>query len=228
MFSGIVPWYDCLNRLLSLRRDVYWRRTLVQGLTLPENPRVLDLAAGTLDVSLELAQQLPRVQIVAADFSLKMLLKGKEKLPESSSVGGIFPVVADAYTLPASAGQFDAVTMAFGIRNLLDRPAGLREIYRILKPGGIIAVLEFVPPEKGWLLKFYRLYLQRLLPLVGKVLSQHAFAYYYLAQSITNFPPAPVFCRQIQEAGFHQVRGHSLTHGIAYLFYGRKPFPTNE
>ena len=222
MFSGIAPWYDFLNRLLSLRRDVVWRQELVKGIGLAPQATVLDLAAGTLDVSLEIIRQKPGSQVAAADFSLAMLCKGKEKLKSAGVESSIFPVAADAYALPFTEARFDAVTIAFGIRNLPDRITALREMHRVLRPGGMVAILEFIPPERGLLQNVYKFYLNRLLPLVGRIFSNHTFAYSYLAESINNFPTAEAFCRQMQAAGFRQVRWRVLTFGVACLFYGEK------
>jgi demethylmenaquinone methyltransferase/2-methoxy-6-polyprenyl-1,4-benzoquinol methylase len=222
MFSGIAPWYDFLNRLLSLRRDVVWRQELVKGIGLAPQATVLDLAAGTLDVSLEIIRQKPGSQVAAADFSLAMLCKGKEKLKSAGVESSILPVAADAYALPFTEARFDAVTIAFGIRNLPDRITALRDMHRVLRPGGMVAILEFIPPDSGWLQNLYKLYLNRLLPLVGRIFSQHTFAYSYLAESIVNFPKAEAFCRQMQAAGFRQVRWRPLTFGVACLFYGEK------
>jgi demethylmenaquinone methyltransferase / 2-methoxy-6-polyprenyl-1,4-benzoquinol methylase len=223
MFSGIAPWYDFLNRLLSLRQDVVWRQELVHGIGLPRHARVLDLAAGTLDVSLEIIRQRPASRVVAADFSLAMLLKGKEKMPKNQTAGSIVPVAADAFDLPFFESRFDAVTIAFGIRNLPERAAALREIHRVLRPGGIAAILEFIPPESGWLQSMYKVYLNGVLPVIGRIFSHHAFAYRYLAESIQAFPSAQVFSQQMQEAGFRQVRHRALTFGVVGLFYGQKP-----
>jgi demethylmenaquinone methyltransferase/2-methoxy-6-polyprenyl-1,4-benzoquinol methylase len=209
--------------LLSLRRDVVWRQELVKGIGLAPQATVLDLAAGTLDVSLEFVRQKPSSQVMAADFSLAMLLKGKKKLNTRRAASKILPVAADAYALPFTEARFDAVTIAFGIRNLPDRITALREMHRVLRPGGMVAILEFIPPEHGWLQNLYKLYLNRLLPLVGRIFSQHTFAYSYLAESIVNFPKAEAFCRQMQEAGFRQVRHRALTFGVVCLFYGQKP-----
>ncbi len=221
MFSGIVPWYDLLNRGLSLGRDIYWRRELVRGLSLPPGALVLDVAAGTLDVSLEVVRQFPDTRVLAADFSLPMLLRGQQKL-RASRRRGIFPVAADANALPFPAASVDALTIAFGIRNLPDHRRALEEMHRVLRPGGTLAILEFVPPTRGCLARLYELYLTRLLPLVGRRLSRHAYAYSYLAASILSFPPAPAFARLLQESGFQQVRWHLLTLGIVGLFYGEK------
>jgi demethylmenaquinone methyltransferase/2-methoxy-6-polyprenyl-1,4-benzoquinol methylase len=222
MFSGIAPWYDFLNRLLSLRRDVFWRQELVRGIGLARDARVLDLAAGTLDVSLEINRQRPSGRVAAADFSLAMLRQGKEKLKSGRAESSILPVAADAFALPFGQGRFDAVTIAFGIRNLPDRAAALGEMHRVLKPGGVLAILEFIPPESGWRQNLYKIYLNRLLPAVGRLFSQHSFAYSYLAESINAFPTAGAFCREMQAAGFAEVRQRALTFGVAYLFFGRK------
>lgn len=222
MFSGIAPWYDFLNHLLSLRHDVVWRQKLVKGIGLPPKATILDLAAGTLDVSLEIIRQRPDSQVAAADFSLAMLFKGKSKLKVGGTASSIFPVAADAYALPFAEARFDAITIAFGIRNLQDRVTALREMHRVMKPGGTLAILEFIPPERGWLQTMYKFYLNRLLPLVGRLFSQHAFAYSYLAESIKNFPTAENFRRQVQAAGFRRVWPQPLTFGVVCLFFGEK------
>jgi demethylmenaquinone methyltransferase/2-methoxy-6-polyprenyl-1,4-benzoquinol methylase len=220
MFSSIVPWYDFLNRSLSLGQDIIWRRELVAGLQLPPDPLVLDLAAGTLDVALELVRQFPRARVVAGDFSLPMLQRGREKL--ASRENRIHPVVADAYALPFPPQTFDALTIAFGVRNLPDHAAALVEMHRVLKPGGSLAILEFVPPTGAGLTKVYELYLTRLLPLIGRLLSRHAFAYRYLAESILHFPPAPAFAQRLSAAGWQNVRWQGLTLGIVGIFYGTR------
>jgi demethylmenaquinone methyltransferase/2-methoxy-6-polyprenyl-1,4-benzoquinol methylase len=228
MFSGIAPWYDFLNHLLSLQRDVVWRQELVQGLQLGPGSTVLDLAAGTLDVSLEIVRQRPDSVVAAADFSLAMLAKGKEKLTSGPGAGSILPVAADAYALPFPAAHFDALTIAFGIRNVPDRLTALREMHRVLRPGGIVGILEFIPPDKGWLQNLYKLYLNGVLPIIGRIFSQHAFAYSYLAESINQFPKAGEFCRYLAEAGFDRVQSRVLTFGIVGLFYGEKAGPSRN
>lgn len=219
MFSGIVPWYDFLNRSLSLGRDVSWRRALVRGLRLPPHPLVLDLAAGTLDVSLEIIRQHPQARVMAVDFSLPMLQRGRAKLGGRGRCS-IAPLAADAYALPFLGASFDALTIAFGIRNLPHHLLALHEMRRVLKPGGMVAILEFVPPASGWLAGVYTIYLTRLLPLVGRLFSRHTFAYSYLAESILQFPPAPAFGLLMESAGFQEVHWRTLTMGIVSLFYG--------
>jgi len=219
MFSGIVPWYDFLNHSLSLGQDVLWRRALVQGLRLPPGALVLDLAAGTMDVALALRQHHPQARVLGADFSLAMLRRGQEKLRRRGQTG-IFPLAGDANALPFPDGTFDALTIAFGVRNLPDHTWALQEMHRVLKPGGMVAILEFVPPSRGWLARAYGLYLTRLLPLIGRLFSRHASAYSYLAHSILHFPPAPEFARLLATVGFRDVCWQALTAGIVALFYG--------
>ncbi|MGQ9921148.1 MAG: ubiquinone/menaquinone biosynthesis methyltransferase [Desulfobacca sp.] len=219
MFSGIVPWYDFLNRSLSLGQDVSWRRALVRGLRLPPHPLVLDLAAGTLDVSLEIVRQHPQARVMAVDFSLPMLQKGREKLLARQQAG-IVPVAGDAYALPFPAATFDALTIAFGVRNLPDHRQALQEMHRVLKPGGMVGILEFVPPGGGLSANLYAIYLTRLLPLVGRLLSRHSLAYSYLAESILHFPLAPAFGELLTSADFQEVQWRTLTMGIVGLFYG--------
>ncbi len=115
-------------------------------------------------------------------------MRGKEKLKLVESAGSILPVAADALALPFPGAEFDAVTIAFGVRNLPDRVAALKEMYRVLRPQGILAILEFIPPARGWLQNTYKLYLNLILPLIGRIFSQHTFAYSYLAESINKFP----------------------------------------
>jgi demethylmenaquinone methyltransferase / 2-methoxy-6-polyprenyl-1,4-benzoquinol methylase len=184
--------------------------------------KVLDLAAGTFDVSLEIIRQKPDSKVIAADFSLAMLLQGREKLPAAEAVGSISPVAADAFALPFPQARFDALTIAFGVRNLPDRLAALKEMSRVLRPGGTVAILEFIPPERGWLQNLYKLYLNFVLPIIGRIFSQHAFAYRYLAESINKFPSARAFCQVMKEAGFGQVKYQVLTFGVVCLFYGQK------
>ncbi len=166
MFSSIVPYYDFLNRFLSLGRDRYWRRELVRGCRLEPEALVLDLAAGTLDVAREIGRQQAGAKVVAVDFSLPMLQRGQKKLTVLERLR-LWPVAADAYQLPFGDQTFTALTIAFGLRNLPERPTALAEMYRVLRPGGMLAVLDFAPPTHGWQLRLYRLYLNHLLPRLG-------------------------------------------------------------
>ncbi len=222
MFSALVPWYDFLNRLLSLRQDVRWRRRLAAGLPGWPSPIVLDLAAGTMDVALELARRYPNAKLVAADFSHPMLCRGREKWGCCQNTASLGLVAADAFKLPFRQAVFQAVSLSFGIRNMTPREVALTEIHRVLQPGGWLAVLEFGPPVHRPLARLYNLYLHNLLPWLGRLLSRQAFAYQYLAASIQGFPGPEAFLSELGQAGFRPLPPIPLTGGIAWLYYAIK------
>jgi demethylmenaquinone methyltransferase/2-methoxy-6-polyprenyl-1,4-benzoquinol methylase len=222
MFSALVPWYDFLNRLLSLRRDVVWRRQLVAGLPSWPSPTLLDLAAGTLDVSLELSRRFPRGRLVAADFSQAMLQRGQEKWHRQPNPGSLSLAAADAFALPFPNATFDGLTLAFGIRNMEPRKLALQETCRVLKPGGWLAILEFGPPVAKPLKLLYYLYLNFLLPPLGRWFSRHGKAYQYLAASIQAFPAPTAFGQELQYAGFNPSPPLPLSGGIAWVYYAQK------
>ncbi|MBR9979840.1 MAG: bifunctional demethylmenaquinone methyltransferase/2-methoxy-6-polyprenyl-1,4-benzoquinol methylase UbiE [Desulfatitalea sp.] len=228
MFNNIAAHYDFLNRLLSLRRDVVWRRTLVDALVLDGAPLLLDVACGTGDVALEMACRLDAGgQVVAVDFAPEMLRRAKPKVQVKRCGAAIQLAAADAFDLPFGPRQFDAVTIAFGIRNIQDKAAVLERFHHHLKPGGRLAILELGMPSQGVLGALFRTYFSRLLPLVGRFFSKHGFAYSYLPHSVAHFPPAGTFCALMRRAGFENVRHRPLTLGIAVLFVGDKPTAGN-
>lgn len=224
MFNHIAPHYDFLNRLLSLRRDVFWRRAMVEGLRLAPGARVLDVACGTGDVALEIVQRTGEgVFVAAADFAPRMLHLARPKVDNRGSRDCIALLAADAFRLPFGRDRFDAVTIAFGIRNIQDKETALRQLYRVLKPGGRLAVLELASPDRGMLRSAYMFYFHRVLPLLGRLFSKHGFAYSYLPASVANFPSAGDFAGIMQSAGFGKVVYRKMTMGIAVLFTGEKP-----
>ncbi len=211
MFEGVAPRYDFLNHVLSLGIDRSWRRAVVHALELERDQRVLDLCCGTGDLALEMAQQ---ARPFACDFTWNMLTRARDK----SRARGI-PIrvaAADALSLPFPNGVFDAATVAFGVRNLADMPAGLREIHRVLVPGGKLAILEFSHPE-GWLRKPYRFYLKTLLPRLGDLLSRRGEAYRYLAESIMGFPDPDTLVHLMRDSGFDNPSYQRLTGGIVAI-----------
>jgi len=223
MFDRIAPHYDFLNRLLSLRQDVYWRRTLVAGLGLAPGHRVLDAACGTADVGIEIRRQHGRaVEVVGIDFAPEMLRLAKPKVSQPDPGTTIHLAAADAFDLPFNSAQFDAVTMAFGIRNIQDKSTVLRRFWEQLKPGGRLAILELGTPTSGLARSAYLFYFTRLLPSVGRLFSKHNFAYSYLPESVARFPAPQEFASMMRRAGFRRVRYLPMTLGITVLFVGEK------
>lgn len=222
MFDSIAPRYDLLNRLLSLGIDRRWRRYAVSRLQVPAGGLVLDIATGTCDVALEIAGQTDSsVQIVGEDFTQGMLVHGQKKLDQSSLGRRIALVNAPCEAIPHPDGSFDAITIAFGIRNVVDREQGLREMVRVLKPGGRAAILEFSNPRSRLFRSLYNFYFRHLLPAIGGLFSQRS-AYQYLPDSVLEFPAQETFVSMMSEAGFARVDYTDLTFGISTVYVGNK------
>lgn len=222
MFGRIADWYDLLNRVLSGGLDMYWRHRLVRHVTPGPTGRVLDLAAGTLDVSLEIMRQHPGTRVPALDFCRPMLQRGRGKL-FGETARAIWPVTADGRRLPLADASVDCVTIAFGIRNIVPRAEAFAEILRVLVPGGRLCVLEFGTGKTPVWRGLYNFYLNRLLPLVGKAVSGDAGAYRYLADTIMAFPTADELAGEMTAAGFGRVFHLPLTSGIVRLHVAEKP-----
>lgn len=218
MFGRIAGWYDFLNHFLSLGLDIHWRSRLVAQLGLPSTrpTRVLDLAAGTLDVSLAVTRRHPLCRVAAADFCLPMLRRGQAKLARRKA-GSIDPVQADALALPFAEESFEGVTIAFGIRNILPRDAAYAEILRTLKPGGRLCILEFGSGRQRIWGGIYNFYLNRLLPRLGKLFSKDDGAYEYLARTIREFPDAKTLEQELKNAGFVRVWHEPMASGIVVV-----------
>lgn len=218
MFEGVAPRYDLLNRVLSLGADRSWRRSVVAGLGLSPDARVLDLCCGTGDLALEIA---PRAECVACDFTWNMLRRARSKADDRGL--DVHLAAADALALPFASDAFDAATVAFGVRNLEDLDAGLEEVLRVLKPGGTLAVLEFSHPRALWLRAPYRFYLNVVLPRIGELLSRRGSAYRYLADSIMGFPDPETLVRLLEDAGYEDVTYRPLSGGIVAVHRASKP-----
>ena len=221
VFSEIAPSYDLLNHLLSLNIDRRWRRRAIAALDCARRPDGLyvDLCAGTLDVGAELARTPAfRGFILGADFAEPMLRAGRDKAP----VSALAPVVSDALQLPVRDGQASGIIVAFGARNLADLDAGLREMHRVLEPGGRAVILEFTTPRSRVVRALYHLYFHHVLPAVGGMVSGHGTAYRYLPESVAHFPAEPELARRMERAGFRDVRWHSLSLGIAAIHRGTR------
>jgi demethylmenaquinone methyltransferase/2-methoxy-6-polyprenyl-1,4-benzoquinol methylase len=222
MFSDIAPRYDLLNHLLSLNIDKRWRRRAVDILLKGSDPggSYLDACAGTLDLSVELAKRPGFTgKILASDFAYPMLAAGVHKIPEMR----IVVACADALKLPVRDESFDGVMVGFGVRNLASIHEGVRELARVLKPGGKLVILEFTTP--GWqpFRAVYLTYFTRVLPLVGKVVSRHGNAYTYLPESVLQFPRPENLGGIMEGAGLRDVNWVTLTGGIAAIHSGIKP-----
>jgi demethylmenaquinone methyltransferase/2-methoxy-6-polyprenyl-1,4-benzoquinol methylase len=221
IFSEIAPRYDLLNHLLSFNVDKRWRRTAIDALGWERAPdgAYVDLCAGTLDVATELARRPGfRGVVVGADFAEPMLRAGR---PKASRLP-VLPVVADALQLPLAEGRGAGAVVAFGVRNLSDLDAGLREARRVLADGARLVILEFSTPRFRLLRALYRLYFHAVLPLVGRLVSGHPTAYRYLPASVSSFPSEAELARRMERAGFVRVTWRRLTFGVAALHVGER------
>ena len=215
MFGRIAHRYDLLNRTLSLGRDVSWRRVVSRRVTALDHAVVLDICTGTGDLALAVGGG-----VIGADFCLPMLERAGAK---AAKAGARLPLcAADALRLPFADAVADVVTVAFGIRNFADLEVGLGELARVLRPGGVLLVLEFsrplgpLAPLLGW-------WVRNVPPRVGRWLSGDAEAYDYLPASVSTFPEGKAMCRELEEAGFVDVTVRPLTGGVASLYEGTRP-----
>lgn len=228
MFDSIAPRYDALNHILSFGIDRGWRRKTIKRVC-RENPgRILDLATGTGDMAIALAGKCPEAMVTGADLSQNMLKIAGTKIAGKGLAGRISLRVAEAEALPFAEAEFDAVTAAFGVRNFHDIPAGLKEMYRVLKPGGKMYVLEFSTPRSKIFGGLYRFYFHRVLPFIGGLVSKDKNAYKYLPGSVDEFPGPEIFSGMVLDAGFAECDKISLTGGVAYIYIGTKTEDIND
>lgn len=221
MFDRIAKRYDLLNRVMSLGLDRSWRKALVRALDCDVAAHVLDLATGTADVAIAIAEQYKRARVVGLDPSTKMLERGRHKLEAHHLSDRVKLVEGDAQALPFEDNQFDATCISFGIRNVPDRMQALREMVRVTQPGGRVVVLELGEPRGGPLAQMARFHVHHVVPRLGALLSG-APEYRYLERSIAAFPPPEEFARMMRDAGLH-VRVRPLSFGAAHLYIGEVP-----
>ena len=217
MFRSIAPRYDLLNHLLSANLDRRWRRLAVNRLGWERAPEgtYLDLCAGTMDLAAELGNRRGfGGRVIAADFAQEMLVRGVGKSARA------VPCNADALELPFGDQSFDGATVGFGVRNLVDLDAGLREVARVLKPGARLVILEFTTPAWQPLRAVYLSYFRRILPWVGRMVSKHRDAYSYLPASVLEFPEPPALAARMQLAGFDAVTYVRLAGGVCAIHQG--------
>lgn len=218
MFDAIAPRYDFLNHLLSAGIDRSWRRRAIRSLGLTGRERVLDLCTGTGDLALEAQRAMPgAARVLGIDFSGVMLTLGVEKLRRRRLDREIVLVRGDAMSLPVASSSVDAVTIGFGIRNVDDREAACREILRVLKPGGRLAILEFSMPTTPLFRFAYLSYFRHVLPRVGRWISGHDEAYEYLPASVDAFEP-DAFMKLLRKSGFADVAADPLTFASVFLY----------
>ncbi|NGN65933.1 demethylmenaquinone methyltransferase [Streptomyces sp. A7024] len=215
MFDDVAAKYDLTNDVLSLGQARLWRRAVAKAVDAKPGDKILDLAAGTGTSSLPFAAA--GAYVVPCDFSLGMLREGKRRQPELPLTAG------DATKLPFADGVFDAVTISFGLRNVQDTNAALREMLRVTRPGGRVVVCEFSHPTWAPFRTVYTEYLMRALPPVATAVSSNPDAYVYLADSIRSWPDQPALASRLQQAGWSKVAWRNLTGGIVALHRGYAP-----
>lgn len=221
MFDNISRRYDFLNHFLSLGIDKIWRRKAISMLKASQPKVILDVATGTGDFAIQ-ALSLKPEKIFGIDISEGMLDMGRKKLKERNLSGKIELLKGDSENIPFGENKFDAVTVAFGVRNFENLEKGLREIYRVLKPGGKLIVLEFSRPKAFPMKQAYNFYFKAILPKVGRMISSDKSAYTYLPESVEAFPDGEDFLRILENVGFKQSQCKALTFGISSIYSGAK------
>jgi len=223
VFSSVAGKYDLMNDLMSFGAHRLWKRFTLELTGLRAGQRALDLAGGTGDLAIGLARRVGRGGCVTlADINWDMLVRGRDRLLDAGFASELECVVADAERLPFADGAFDCITIGFGLRNVTDRQAALASMYRVLKPGGQLLVLEFSTPTAPGLKPLYDAYSFRVLPLLGRLVAQDAASYRYLAESIRRHPDQETLLGMLRAAGFVETRYHNLAGGIVAVHRGYK------
>ena len=222
MFDAIAPRYDLLNRVLSVGIDRRWRARAIRSLELTGRETLLDVCTGTADMALEARATGGAARVLGVDFAAAMLSFGVQKVRGAGESARIALVRGDAMRLPVRDAAADAMTVAFGIRNVEEPHVACVDMARTLRSGGRLAILEFGVPRVPGISTLYLWYFKYLLPLVGRVVSRHSAAYSYLPASVASFPPPAEFMTILRQAGFTDVRADPLTFGIVYLYTARK------
>lgn len=221
MFDNIAPKYDLLNHVLSMGIDILWRKKAIRLLKPYQPKKILDIASGTGDFAIEAVALKPE-QIIGADISRDMLAIGAEKVKKK----GIDHIVqfqyGDSENLDFDTNSFDAITASFGVRNFENLEKGLAEMLRVLKPGGVVTIIEFSKPERFPIKQLYNFYFKNILPLIGRMISKDSRAYTYLPESVNVFPYGQRFLDILTKTGYNKVRRVSLTFGIANIYIGEK------
>lgn len=221
MFNNIAGNYDFLNHFLSAGIDRHWRKKVIQVLRKAQSKRILDVATGTADLAIA-ESKLSTEKIIGIDIADQMLEIGRKKIAKKNLTQRISLETGDSEALRFEEASFDAVTVAFGVRNFENLDKGLSEMHRVLENKGIAAILEFSRPRKFPIKQLYSFYFKHILPTLGKIVSKHDSAYTYLPESVSTFPDGEDFLKHMQQAGFSQLQQKPLTFGIATLYTGKK------
>jgi len=223
MFDNIASRYDLLNSLLSLGIYKHWRRRLVEATRpLPDNAKILDVATGTGDIAIALAKLNP-ASVVGIDISERMLELGKKKVKDLGYDQRVSLQPGDAEDIRFPDNEFDAATVAYGVRNFENLEKGLREMLRVLKPGGKLVILEFMKPRNTLFAGLFRFYFTQVLPRIGGAVSANKQAYSYLPESVESFPQGTALVKIIEQQGFAQAQCKELTNGVVGLYTACKP-----
>ena len=221
MFNDIAPKYDLLNHVLSMGIDILWRKKVRRLLATIQPKRILDIATGTGDLAIELAKLNPE-EIIGADIAVDMLKIGEDKVKAKKLDGIIKMEPGDSENLRFEDNYFDAVTVAFGVRNYENLLKGLTEMNRVMRPGGLVAILEFSKPHGFPFRNIYNFYFKNILPGVGRMVSKNDEAYTYLPESVQKFPENKDFMEVMKQAGYSNIDQQRLTFGIATLYSATK------
>ncbi len=222
MFDNIAPWYDFLNHFLSLGIDISWRKKTIHSLKDLNPQNILDVATGTGDLAIEAVRQLNPLKVIGIDISNEMLEVGRVKLAKKHLSPTIELMSGDSENIAFPDNSFDAVTVAFGVRNFENLEKGLAEMIRVLRPGGKAAILEFSRPTLFPFKQLYNFYFKNFLPVIGRITSKDPKAYSYLYESVQAFPDGENFVSLLGKLGFHSVQHRQFTLGICTLYVATK------
>lgn len=222
MFDNVAPWYDFLNHFLSLGIDIRWRKKTIAAIKDLNPKTILDVATGTGDLAIEAAKQLSPDKIIGIDISNEMLEVGRDKLKKRHLSPTIELLSGDSEKIAFPNNTFDAVTVAFGVRNFENLDAGLIEMFRVLRPGGKVAILEFSMPTTFPFKQLYHFYFKNILPFIGRITSKDPKAYSYLYESVQAFPDGKKFVAKLEELGYKSATATPFTLGICTLYIGKK------
>ncbi len=220
LFDRIAGTYDSLNHVLSLNIDRRWRRKAVR--TLSANAKLLDVAIGTADLTIEILRQQKASHITGIDLSSKMMAIGEQKVAKLGYSNLVTFDYGSAQQMPYADASFDAVTCAYGVRNFANMDEGLREMHRVLRPGGELMILEFSYPTNPLIRRGYNLYFSHILPFIGNLFSRDKGAYTYLNRSVKDFPYGEAFAEHLRAAGFSGITVTPLTFGITTIYHAKK------